>query len=222
MRISAPWAQLPVIQWAAASQDGGAADTQGSRGRAMGMLPFPPAADLLHTCELGSCPSNWHLPFFRGQWATAVAQHKAWWVILVLQYLPCTLLCIKRFVLCFLSWQCCLAPWLSTCVLNVQILFWCLRMWLLLHHPHPVEPCFETCCWTFVILSHLLKIRCLQVTVKSTTYHCYILFFFAQILPQRQSQELSWTNSHIILCQGDSVPFSPSCYPCSQNRRSFS
>lgn len=119
----------------------------------MGLLPFPPAADLLHTCDLDSCLSSWHLPFFHRQWATAVAQHKAWWVIFVVQHLPCTLLCIKCFVLGFCSWQCFFASCFSTYMLNMSGV----STWLLLYHPHPVEACFKTCSWMLAILSHLLK-----------------------------------------------------------------
>lgn len=64
VRISAPWAQLPIAWWAAASQGGGAADTQGSRGRAVGMLPCPPAAGPRRTLKLMAVPSTWHLHFF--------------------------------------------------------------------------------------------------------------------------------------------------------------
>lgn len=46
MRISAPWAHLPILQWAAASHDGGAADTQGSRAKPWGCFPFL----LFHIC----------------------------------------------------------------------------------------------------------------------------------------------------------------------------
>ena len=47
----------------------------------------------------------------------------------------------------------------------------------LLHHSHPIEACFKTCCWSFATLSRLLEVSCVQVPARGTKYHRYAGLF---------------------------------------------